>query len=451
MDGDFGKLGSRGFRQVQNVKKSHFILWVPFVVYYLFITGLSSVSGQAINDTFTLPFPYFDKVVHFFLYLFLGMVLARALSWEEYYHHLKRRWYVYFLLIVPLVSFVDEVHQYFVPNRSMDVLDWGADISGAIFGAFLFVVFIKGRKRDYKDATTEFQAMVERDVRGFGLVLAMVFFMVLISINLFKYRYGFLSHYTNFTFMIILIEFGLLGLLTIRFFYLRRDRKYFHVSDWLMLVLTGVIFLVVYQFTLIYLQKRSISAAEIMWSLFCFVSGGIFYYLDKQIDRFRKKILKDPVYKRKTWQRVYFFFPPAVVIFLISFLSAQSPTVLYQTHLPLPSDIVPAHGPLAIFQNLFFLHGIQFFVFGAFFFRAITWESWWHPESRRKWVWCGSYLFLIFYAFFDEFFIQSLTPGRMPDPYDSVTDILGGTVAMIVYLFGYRMLKEKYFNDQIPK
>jgi VanZ family protein len=332
----------------------------------------------------------------------------------------------------------------------MDVLDWGADISGAVFGAFIFVVFIKGRKR-YSNATTELRAMEERDVRGFGLVLAMVFFMVLISVNLFKYRYGFLSHYTNFTFMITLVEFGLLGLLTIRFFYLRRDRQYFHVRDWLMLVLTGSIFLVVYQFTLIILQKRRINVAETMWSLICFVSGGVFYYLDKQIDRFRKKILQDPVYKRKTWQRVYFFFPPVVVLFLISFLSTRSPANLYQTHLPLPSDLVPKEGPLAIFQDLFFLHGLQFFIFGAFFFRAITWESWWHPQARRKWIWFGAYGFLIFYAFFDEFFFQLLTPGRMPDPYDSLTDILGGTVAMIAYLFGYRLLKEKYFNDPIPK
>ena len=42
-----------------------------------------------------------DKLVHFVLYAFLGMVVARALAWEEYYHHLKKRWYLYFAIILP--------------------------------------------------------------------------------------------------------------------------------------------------------------------------------------------------------------------------------------------------------------------------------------------------------------------------------------------------------------
>ena len=84
----------------------------------------------------TLPV---DKVVHFLMYGFLG-VLA-AVGWLR-----ARRpaWY-WPLVLALLVGAIDEVHQRSVPNRTSDVLDWVADAAGISAG---FGVVVRRQKRN---------------------------------------------------------------------------------------------------------------------------------------------------------------------------------------------------------------------------------------------------------------------------------------------------------------
>lgn len=122
------------------MKHTHFLLWAPVAALYTAIALLSSITGdQLASFHFPYPFKHFDKLVHGVEFSLLGMVLARALRWEEYYHHLKRHWYVYFGLIVPLIALSDEVHQYFIPDRKSDLIDWIVDVCGAIAGALIYV------------------------------------------------------------------------------------------------------------------------------------------------------------------------------------------------------------------------------------------------------------------------------------------------------------------------
>lgn len=425
------------------MKRSHLILWLPCILYYAFITLISAIPGSTWSGVIQQPFTHFDKVVHFFLYAFLGMVLARALSWEEYYHHLKKRWYLYFAFLIPLVALIDEVHQFFVPNRSMHFIDWLADISGALCGGLFYIFVIRGgRRRDRKISELEFI-----DVWGMGFLLSLFYFIILVTVNLFDYKQGFLRNYSHFSYIFTLIEYGLLGLLTIRYIYLKHDKSFFHLKDWLFLVLFGIIFISLYQGLFWILKAQIATSREIIWSLISFILGSLFYYYDSQIGKFRKKIWDDPVYKRKTWQRVYFFLPPLICIFFISYLSTQSPQDFYEMKIPLPSQIFPDSGVWSIFMNDYVLDAILFFILGLFYFRAIAWESWWYERRHRIWIWIGATLVFLLYAVFDEV-LQYYIPGRAGDIYGVLTNIIGGALAFLVYFFGFYVVSGKFFSGK---
>jgi hypothetical protein len=77
-----------------------------------------------------LGFAQSDKVAHFFVYGLLATLLVRLARGP-------RAWWLA-LLATSLYGASDEWHQYFVPGRSCDVMDWLADTSG---GALAIAVY----------------------------------------------------------------------------------------------------------------------------------------------------------------------------------------------------------------------------------------------------------------------------------------------------------------------
>ncbi|HWL15094.1 MAG TPA: VanZ family protein [Opitutus sp.] len=78
--------------------------------------------------------PYFDKIVHFFVYGLMATLVAR-LGWVQQTRPLG----IYAaVLLVSVFGITDELHQYFTPERSMDVYDWIADTLGASLATLLY-------------------------------------------------------------------------------------------------------------------------------------------------------------------------------------------------------------------------------------------------------------------------------------------------------------------------
>jgi len=80
-------------------------------------------------------FPGQDKVIHAGVYAVLGALLlaaqprqAQGYSWRQINIS---------ALIASLYGLGDEIHQYFIPGRSTEVLDWLADTAGALIAASL--------------------------------------------------------------------------------------------------------------------------------------------------------------------------------------------------------------------------------------------------------------------------------------------------------------------------
>jgi VanZ family protein len=72
---------------------------------------------------------HFDKIAHLSVYGLLGTLVLRARgerpAWQA-------------VALVSLFGLSDELHQYFTPGRSMDVMDWVADTVGAALAVTLY-------------------------------------------------------------------------------------------------------------------------------------------------------------------------------------------------------------------------------------------------------------------------------------------------------------------------
>lgn len=117
------------------------VLWFCVFAYALFIFWLSSVSqvpdgGQAL--------PLGDKLFHFALYFFFGILIYLAMrhTWRKTpANHLI----MFTLFAVVLYALTDELHQSFVSARNPSIWDVAADGLGGFFGAL--AANVKWRRR----------------------------------------------------------------------------------------------------------------------------------------------------------------------------------------------------------------------------------------------------------------------------------------------------------------
>lgn len=103
---------------------------MPPLLWAALILILTSIPGSHIPSP---PFRYFDKIVHLAIYGVLGWLTARASANGA-------RGASSALIAIAAVSCfgaVDEWHQKFIPQRSMELLDWAADTTGAAIGVVL--------------------------------------------------------------------------------------------------------------------------------------------------------------------------------------------------------------------------------------------------------------------------------------------------------------------------
>jgi len=84
------------------------------------------------NPSFDVTIPFSDKVAHFGFYGVAGFLCA---LWRRESGWSGRRAFAFACLFVVLLGAADEVHQQWIPGRSMELLDWVADVSGGTAGA----------------------------------------------------------------------------------------------------------------------------------------------------------------------------------------------------------------------------------------------------------------------------------------------------------------------------
>ena len=86
------------------------------------------------NPDFGEGFPGMDKVAHFGFYGVAGFLCA---LWRRESGRSGRRAVAFAVVFVVLLGASDEIHQRWIPGRSMEFLDWIADASGGTAGALV--------------------------------------------------------------------------------------------------------------------------------------------------------------------------------------------------------------------------------------------------------------------------------------------------------------------------
>ena len=102
---------------------------------FLYMAAIFSLSAQP-----DLPLPYFFSFGggDFFLHLAEYAILGVLLSWSLVNSGVTRRLVLYVFLVGLFYGMTDELHQYFVPERTASLLDLIADGLGSLLGSYSF-------------------------------------------------------------------------------------------------------------------------------------------------------------------------------------------------------------------------------------------------------------------------------------------------------------------------
>lgn len=86
----------------------------------------------------------YDKTAHILEYGILGFLLSFALNISKNNFDIPTKYVIFWVVLAGLT---DEIHQYFVPGRSMDIIDLTADIIGGFLGILIWFALTRVIKR----------------------------------------------------------------------------------------------------------------------------------------------------------------------------------------------------------------------------------------------------------------------------------------------------------------
>jgi len=117
------------------VSKKFLVYWFPVIIYAAMIFIMSSMPKTLTESLYV--FPHSDKVGHFFEYTIFGFLMIRALnSSARPRTNISLRTMA--VLLCVLYAVTDEIHQHFIPSRSMEFADLISDGLGAFIGQIFF-------------------------------------------------------------------------------------------------------------------------------------------------------------------------------------------------------------------------------------------------------------------------------------------------------------------------
>ncbi len=128
---------NRLYRTLQ--ERKILLVYVPLAVYW----GIIFIATSVPVDSMPKFFDAQDKLEHFAAYFILEILLALTLHFQDKFSTLKAKPILFSLLFLSLYAALDEVHQYLIPGRYADVLDWAADVVGGVIAIILLRIFFQ--------------------------------------------------------------------------------------------------------------------------------------------------------------------------------------------------------------------------------------------------------------------------------------------------------------------
>ncbi len=110
--------------------------WIPATTY----AGLIFVASSLPLPAPYIPIPQIDKPIHTVEYAILCLLICWAQSAGRSVEGVRpiKRVILFSIIASSLYGVSDEVHQYFVPGRNSDVVDWVFDTVGASMAGFFW-------------------------------------------------------------------------------------------------------------------------------------------------------------------------------------------------------------------------------------------------------------------------------------------------------------------------
>ena len=104
------------------------------------ITSYKEITETEKNEIAEKIDPVIRKLAHFTLYTLGGVLI---INYIDKFNLDQRKTFFYAIIIGALYATSDEVHQYFVPSRAMQIRDICIDTAGVITGISIFVLLKK--------------------------------------------------------------------------------------------------------------------------------------------------------------------------------------------------------------------------------------------------------------------------------------------------------------------
>jgi VanZ family protein len=402
------------------MKKFPLIYWLPVLLYYTFITYLSGTSPPIAGEKW--PIPDLDKVYHFVEYSFLGFMLARDLFWEKIFLSEKRDWRPVFLVFLLILVFIDELHQSFTPTRYMDVWDACTDVVAAFAGAAAFLRLVRGGSTATPE---ELRALREKDARYFGALLTVILYFIALTINVLSLKAAVESHIPMLGPYFAFIEWASLGYIAYRALHLWRRKGSLPWSWRLCLPLSFALMVIFFAEVHRALGVTNFSTKSVPQLSLFFACGILIKFAKIRFDILHEHVQKDPSFERATWQRVYYFYLPVMMVLLVLSLSFLSPE---------DAGFLVHDGAGAGIASFFALY----FAFGVVLFRGAFWEGWWHGAFRRRAIVVAAAFSAAAVIFVGET-LKSAVGGWGPPLVSIAANFAAVTLAYLVYGVGYRM------------
>jgi VanZ family protein len=118
--------------------------WLP-ISWAILLFIASSIPGTSYPE---ISFQYADKIVHMVIYGTLGGLLAMAARMTRPWGSLMI--WLFAIGLATVYGGTDELHQWFVPNRSADLRDLLADTIGAAMGAAVALLLMRRRTSTHR-------------------------------------------------------------------------------------------------------------------------------------------------------------------------------------------------------------------------------------------------------------------------------------------------------------
>jgi len=100
--------------------------WAPAVIMMVIIIALCSLPGPKLAKS---PYPHWDKVLHFAVFIPLGWFLVRGAALRG-----RRRVLLFAIALSTSFAVLAEAYQLLIPGRSSEVFDAAANFLGALAG-----------------------------------------------------------------------------------------------------------------------------------------------------------------------------------------------------------------------------------------------------------------------------------------------------------------------------